>query len=240
MLPSTPQPPASSERLRVSIVSNDTGLKDMCSDVFEVDAQTMAGVLNAPEQMRCHVLIVDASDQQRLVPVARLAAEGAFAVVVIARQQDAVAAMKYLDVGAVDVIWFGSTDEEIRARIRSAARHVQESPDDWITVGDIAISQRRQQVRRRGEIIHLTPTEFRLLDVLTSARGKTVSHRDLMARVWGPELLSARHYLRVYVRQLREKLEQDAAVPTIILTEPGLGYSLAGVTEQRRQRDAAV
>src|SRR5690606_22898394 len=98
--------------------------------------------------------------------------------------------------------------------------------NDSIRLGSITVSLRRQEVRRNGEIVRLTPNEFRLLDLLVRRADKIVSHRELIAHVWGPELLTARDNLRVYIRQLREKLEDDPNAPQLIVTEWSLGYRL--------------
>jgi two-component system, OmpR family, KDP operon response regulator KdpE len=83
------------------------------------------------------------------------------------------------------------------------------------------------QVTLRGEEIHLTPTEFKLLYYLAQNQGKVISHRTILRAVWGPEYSDEREYLRVFVSQLRRKIEDDSLRPTYILTEPGVGYRFA-------------
>lgn len=219
--------PSSAPMLRVGVSSADPELIAGISRAYEVENVSIRLALTAPEQLKIDVLVVDARHHQQLVPTARLATEGTFGIVVVARQQDAVEAMKYLDIGALDVIWNGASEQEVNARIRSAARYADSVEDDWILVDELAISLKRHEVRRSGSSIRLTPTEFRLLEALVASPGQTVSHRDLLYRVWGTSDDSGRHQLRVYVRQVREKLEPDPANPRFLLTAPGVGYRFA-------------
>lgn len=220
--------------IRVGVSSADRGLVTGISKAFDVEEISLRLALAAPEQLHVNVLVVDARHWQQLVPVARLATEGTFAVVVVARPQDAVEAMKYLDVGALDVIWSGAPEQEMNARIRSAARYAVSLEDDWVLVDDLAISIKRREIRRSGRSIRLTPTEFRLLEALVESGGRTVTHRELLYRVWGTSDDNGRHQLRVYVRQVREKLETDPADPRFVLTDPGVGYRFATDTSSAR------
>jgi two-component system, OmpR family, KDP operon response regulator KdpE len=83
-----------------------------------------------------------------------------------------------------------------------------------------------RQVIASGKVVHLTPNEFRLLTILVKHAGKVLTHRQLLQEVWGPDSQQERHYLRVYMNQLRQKLEQDPTRPIYLLTEPGVGYRL--------------
>lgn len=223
----------SAPTIRVGVSSPDPELLAEIGRAFEVQQVSLRLALAAPEQLKVDVLVVDVRHRQQLVPTARLATEGTFAIVVVARQQDAVEAMKYLDVGALDVIWSGASEQEVNARIRSAARYAHSDEEDWLLVRELAISIKRREVRRSGASIRLTPTEFRLLEALVESSGRTVTHRALLHRVWGTGDDNGRHQLRVYVRQLREKLEPDPANPQLVLTEPGVGYRLAEESPSR-------
>ena len=94
--------------------------------------------------------------------------------------------------------------------------------------GEIEMDRAARIVRRGGAEVHLTPTEYRLLSVLASNAGRVLTHRQLLREVWGPAHSDQSHYLRIYMRQLRHKLEQDPARPRYLLTELGVGYRLAG------------
>ena len=93
--------------------------------------------------------------------------------------------------------------------------------------GGLDIDLRTRRVRRDGGEVHLTPTEFELLARLVRQAGQVVTHRQLLADVWGPEHTEQTHYLRLYMGQLRAKLEADSADPLHLLTEPGVGYRIA-------------
>jgi two-component system KDP operon response regulator KdpE len=93
-------------------------------------------------------------------------------------------------------------------------------------VGDLRVDLARREVSVDGRAVHLTPNEFKLLSVLVKNAGKVLTHRHLLKEVWGPSSVAESHYLRVYMNQLRQKLEADAARPRYLLTEPGVGYRL--------------
>jgi two-component system, OmpR family, KDP operon response regulator KdpE len=92
---------------------------------------------------------------------------------------------------------------------------------------DLRIDLAERVVERSGEAVHLTPTEFKLLARLVRSAGRVVTHRQLLADVWGPEFTEHTHYLRLYMAQLRAKIERDPAEPRHLLTETGVGYRLA-------------
>jgi two-component system KDP operon response regulator KdpE len=95
-----------------------------------------------------------------------------------------------------------------------------------LTIGDVQIDLARRLVTRKGEAVKLTPTEYALLRLLVQHAGKVLTHRQILKEVWGPQYVDETHYLRVYFGQLRQKLEENPAVPKLIVTEPGIGYRL--------------
>lgn len=140
-------------------------------------------------------------------------------------ERDKVAA---LDAGADDYLTKPFSLEELLARLRVAQRHAQ--PGDNQTVfraGNVTVDLAHRQVTKGGEVIRLTPTEYALLRLLVQHAGKVLTHRQILKEVWGPEYMDETHYLRVYFAQLRQKLEDDPALPQLILTEPGVGYRLS-------------
>jgi two-component system, OmpR family, KDP operon response regulator KdpE len=143
------------------------------------------------------------------------------------REQDKVAA---LDLGADDYLTKPFGVDELLARIRVALRHASRpagAPTDPVfELGDVRVDLARREVTRAGTPVHLTPTEYKLLALLIRHAGKVLTHRQLLKEVWGVNYADQSHYVRVYMAQLRQKLEGDAARPRLILTEPGVGYRL--------------
>lgn len=139
------------------------------------------------------------------------------------QQGDKVAA---LDAGADDYVTKPFGMEELLARLRAALRrHAPDEPAPaQVRFGSIVIDLARRLVTLEGERVHLTKTEYGVLEALVTNPGKLLTHRWLLRRVWGPGYGAESHYLRVYVRSLRKKLGDHAAAPTLILTEPGVGY----------------
>jgi two-component system, OmpR family, KDP operon response regulator KdpE len=139
-------------------------------------------------------------------------------------EKDKVAA---LDAGADDYVEKPFGMEELLARVRAnLRRHSAESGDNALSfsIKDLAVDFERRTVRVRGELVKLTPKEFELLHQLVRHRGKPLTHRELLQAVWGPDYGEQTEYLRVFINQLRKKIERDPAKPVYIQTEPWVGY----------------
>ena len=150
-------------------------------------------------------------------------------LVVSARHQES-QKIALLDAGADDYLTKPFSVAELLARIRVALRHRGTALAAAVTVHeleDLRVDLGLHQVQRSGETLHLTPTEFKLLARLVRSAGRVVTHRQLLADVWGPEFTDHTHYLRLYMGQLRAKIERDPAEPRHLLTETGVGYRLA-------------
>lgn len=133
-----------------------------------------------------------------------------------------------LDAGADDYITKPFGIDELLARIRAALRRAPTAPrgsePETLEAGDFQVDLAARQVRRRGQEIHLTPKEYELLVHLIRNAGKVLTHRALLGEVWGGDFTEQTEYLRVFVGQLRKKVEDDPAHPRYILTEPWVGY----------------
>ncbi len=150
-------------------------------------------------------------------------------VVISARGQerDKVAA---LDAGADDYLTKPFGVGELLARMRVALRHAARAAgqpaDPMFAVGELRVDLEHRQVFVAEREVHLTPTEYKLLTTLVRHGGKVLTHRHLLKEVWGPNAVEHSHYVRVYMTQLRHKLEADPARPRYLLTEAGVGYRL--------------
>lgn len=152
-------------------------------------------------------------------------------VILSARSQesDKIAA---LDAGADDYLVKPFGVGELLARLRVALRHVSPAAhgeEGVFAVGDLEVDMVHRKITVGGAEAHLTPIEYRLLTVLIKHAGKVLTHRLLLKEVWGPNYVERAHYLRIYMGNLRHKLEKDPARPRFLLTEVGVGYRLATV-----------
>jgi len=138
--------------------------------------------------------------------------------------------VKALDGGADDYLTKPFGAAELMARLRVALRHAaasREAPTSVVHVGDdVVIDLVKRLVHVRGEEVHLTPIEYKLLTALVKHAGMVMTHRHLLEQVWGPGHAHQMQYLRVYMTQLRHKLEANPARPKFLVTEPGIGYRL--------------
>ncbi len=153
------------------------------------------------------------------VPIVVLSARG--------REEDKVGA---LDAGADDYLTKPFGVLELLARIRVALRHAaseQGGPqEEVLRFGGLTLDRIRREVRLGDAVIHLTPIEYKLLNYLVNHAGKVLTHRQILTQVWGPGHAHQTHTLRVHLAELRRKVEENAARPRLILTEPGVGYRL--------------
>ncbi|MXN50777.1 response regulator [Shinella sp. AETb1-6] len=142
------------------------------------------------------------------------------------RESEKIAA---LDLGADDYVEKPFGIGELTARIRTALRHRgrQDAIPSVMDVDDLTIDPIKRLVSREGETLHLTPKEYDLLLLLARHAGRVVTHRTLLTSVWGPAHGEDLHYLRVFIGQLRQKIERDPTQPRIVRTEPGVGYRMA-------------
>lgn len=155
-------------------------------------------------------------------------------IVVLSAREQETEKVEALDAGADDYLVKPFGVPELLARVRAQLRRAGAMPNGQaasplVRFGQIEINLATHEITRAGELIHLTPNEFRLLTALIRGHGKVLTHRQLLLEVWGPGYSERAHYIRIYMAQLRQKLEEDPSQPLYLLTELQVGYRLAGV-----------
>ena len=140
------------------------------------------------------------------------------------REEDKIAA---LDNGADDYVTKPFSTGELLARLRVAQRHAQSQSESVVfRSGGLEVDLSGRAVTLNGKMVKLTATEYSLLRLFVQHAGKVLTHRQILREVWGPNYTEQTHYLRVYMTHLREKLEVEPSSPTLLITEPGIGYRL--------------
>jgi two-component system KDP operon response regulator KdpE len=223
---------------RILVVEDETPIRKFLRISLEShgyrmqEAETAASALRiaAAEPPDAVILDLGLPDADGLDVIRRLREWSSVPIIVLSargREADKIAA---LDGGADDYLTKPFGAGELLARLRVALRHAARStqPEESIfQVGGLKVDQGARRVFVDDEEVRLTPTEYRLLTTLVRHVGKVVTHRQLLKEVWGPDSVEENQYLRVYLGQLRRKIEHDATRPRYLLTEAGIGYRLA-------------
>jgi len=195
-----------------------------------IEADSAASGLAAVRHHKPDVVILDLGlpDRDGLEVIRELRATSALPIVVLSSRGDEQAKVAALDLGADDYVTKPFGIEELMARLRAALRHrlQQQGAMPLFQSGDLTVDLVHRTVKRNGAEIKLSPKEYDILQQLVVHAGKVLTHRHLLREVWGDESADVQ-YLRVYMRQLRQKLEAEPERPQHILTEPGVGYRLA-------------
>ncbi|GAA1920937.1 response regulator [Microbacterium aoyamense] len=148
-------------------------------------------------------------------------------IIVVSGRTGSADKVEALDAGADDYVTKPFQIDELLARLRALGRRAVPSPNDpFVTFADVEIDLAAKTVTRSGQTIHLTPTEWRMLEFLARNPGSLVTRQTLLKEIWSSEQVSDSGYLRLYMSQLRKKLEADPAHPVHLLTEQGMGYRL--------------
>lgn len=149
-------------------------------------------------------------------------------IIVISAREDTAEKVTALDLGADDYLTKPFDTDELLARIRTALRHrlSGENGEERVTIGDVEIDLVHRRILRADTEVHVTPKEYEVLAALARWPDRVISHAQLLRSVWGPAQEQRVDYLRIVVRNLRQKLEADPAQPRLIINEPGVGYRL--------------
>jgi len=225
--------------MRLLAIEDDPQIQRFLTAALEAHGHSLEVAGNAADGLRLatlrqpDVIIVDLGlpDMSGLEVIARLREWFQRPILVLSarsHEDDKIAA---LDRGADDYLTKPFGIGELLARLRVAQRHLAgrdgASLQTRIEAGALSIDLAAHRVQRDGVDLHLTPTEYQLLTVLAKHRGKVMTHRQLLREVWGAAHVESPHYLRIYMRALRHKIETDPARPRYLLTEVGVGYRFA-------------
>ena len=194
-----------------------------------VTASTGAGALRAAAEHRPDVVILDLGlpDISGIEVLGGLRGWLTAPVIVLSARTDSSDKVEALDAGADDYVTKPFGMDEFLARLRAAVRRnaaASETDEPVVETDAFTVDLAAKKVTKDGVEVHLTPTEWGMLEVLVRNRGKLVGREELLKEVWGPAYATETHYLRVYLAQLRRKLEDDPSHPKHLLTESGMGY----------------
>ena len=206
-------------------------LADDFARVLEADTASRGLDLAASEQPQLVVLDLGLPDAPGLSVCRQIRSWSQMPIVVLSARQVEQEKVELLDAGADDYVTKPFGTMELQARIRAVLRRSSASEpagEHRIAIGSLVIDLAADVVTRDGNFVHLTRTEWGVLRTLIAHRGKTLTHRQLFNEVWsGRSAGDAQQYLRVYIANLRRKIEADSLSPVLILTEPGVGYRFA-------------
>ena len=192
-------------------------------------AATGVAALRAAAEARPDVIVLDLGlpDIDGLEVLAGLRGWNDTPVIVLSARSDSAEKVAALDAGADDYVTKPFGMDEFLARLRAAVRRGAASADadePVVETDSFTVDLAAKKVIKNGTEVHLTPTEWGILEILVRNRGKLIGREELLKEVWGPSYARESHYLRVYLAQLRRKLEDDPSSPRHLLTEAGMGY----------------
>jgi two-component system KDP operon response regulator KdpE len=220
----------------ILVVEDEPGIRRFLRATFDAEgyrvvesASGRRGMIDAGAQ-KPDLAIVDLGlpDVDGIDVIRRIRTWSSMPVIVLSARTQERTKIEALDAGASDYLTKPFGVGELLARVRAALRQRTRTRDggNVLRFGPSVVDLARRTATRAGERLHLTPIEFRLLSTLARQLGMVVTHRELLSEVWGPTHAKDTHYLRIYAKQLRDKLEPDPVRPRYLMTETGIGYRL--------------
>jgi two-component system KDP operon response regulator KdpE len=196
-----------------------------------VEAETASSALLEASTRAPDLILLDLGlpDLDGVEVTRRLREWSATPIIVISARGQETDKVEALDAGADDYLTKPFGTDELLARMRVALRHrlrAAEGAETSFQAGDLRVDLAARRVSVGDREVRLTRTEYKLLELLVQHAGKVLTHRQMLKEVWGPAAVEQHHYLRVYMGQLRHKLERDPARPRFLVTETGVGYRL--------------
>jgi two-component system KDP operon response regulator KdpE len=221
---------------KILIVDDDKHIRVLLKTILArggyavVEAASAREALNAKSIDKPDLVVLDLGlpDRDGLALIAPLRRDPACRIIVVSAREETEQKVAALDLGADDYVTKPFDSDELLARIRAALRRQAPAPEAQIVrLGAVEIDLERRSVRRQGEAVHLTPKEYALLAALARHPGRVITHGQLLRTAWGPAQEGQTEYLRVAMRGLRQKLEEEPSRPALLINEPGVGYRLA-------------
>lgn len=222
---------------RLLVVDDDDQIQTMLRIALESAGYEIVAAMTGQEAIRLaasiapEAILLDLGlpDRDGKEVLRAVRAFSAVPVIVLSARDREAEKVEALDLGADDYLEKPFGIGELQARLRAAARHATHARGETtqLVLGALRVDLDKRLVQKEGQPVRLTPKEFDLLSVLVRNLGRVVTHRQILTAVWGPAHHDDTQYLRVFIGQLRAKIEPDPAAPALILTEPGVGYRLA-------------
>ena len=223
-------------RATVLVIEDEPKIRAVVRDALAEDSTRLCesasgeGGITLAEAERPDVIVLDLGlpDMDGIEVCHRIRQWSSAPIIVLSARHSEAEKVRLLDAGADDYVTKPFGTVEFRARVRAQLRRARMAPvpggDQPLALGELSVDVARHTVSRDGRVVHLTPTEWGLLQVLVKNAGRTMTHRQLFHAVWGESYGDPQGYLRVYVAHLRRKIEVDPYAPRHIITEPGVGY----------------
>ena len=224
--------------MRVLLVEDDRELRRTLRDALTVEGYQVeisaslvdaSAVLKNSAPLDMVLLDLGLPDGDGAQLLHHLRSQFSLPILIISARHDEDQKVHLLDAGADDYLVKPFSISELLARMRVALRHrgnLVQAPLTHFKSGALEVNLAKHEVHLACVPVHLTPTEFKLLARLVRQAGQVITHRQLLLDVWGAEFVDHTHYLRLFMTQLRGKLEANATEPVLLLTEPGVGYRL--------------